>query len=372
MGRKFKVLVVDDSQAMRGFLQMILSQDPALEVVGLAQDPYEARELIKRRAPDVITLDVEMPRMDGITFLKNLMRLRPIPVVMLSSLTAAGAEITLDALAIGAIDFVLKQQPEQGDAMKAYANDICTRVRNAAATVAGPPAPVASVSLSQKQRELVAQSRPVPAASGTVHRVIALGASTGGPVAVTEVLSNLRLDGSCVVLSQHMPGHFMAAYAQRLDRTCPGQVVTAQDGAVLQPGVVYVAPGDRHLLVRRRHGELQLATSSSPKVNDHRPSVDVMFESVADTVGPATIGVLLTGMGNDGASGMCRIRERGGVTVAQDESTSVVWGMPGSAVRAGGADTVEPLGAIGALVSELGRGPGRLQRSASQLLSNRA
>lgn len=359
MGAPRKVLIVDDSKSMGQFLTMILNQDPALDVVGHALDAFEARDMIKQLNPDVLTLDVEMPRMDGITFLRNLMRLRPMPVVMLSSLTAAGAEVTLDALAIGAVDFAVKRHPADDEQMQAYAADIRNRVRHAAMAV--PPSSRADVRRSMERSSghshLIGRGLSARAASRTLHRVIAVGASTGGPAAVSDVLKSLVIPESCVLLSQHMPAHFMEAYADRLDHSGRSRVVMATDGQVLEPGKVYVAPGDRHIVLRKCEGVLSVRTSDAPKRHDHRPSVDVMFESVAEVLGESALGVILTGMGQDGAEGLCKLRAAGAITVAQDEPSSVVWGMPGSAVRAGGADTVEPLNAIGPLLSDLARRP---------------
>lgn len=359
MAKVCKVLIVDDSKSMGQFLTMIMGRDARIEVVGHALDPYQARDMIKQLNPDVLTLDVEMPRMDGITFLRNLMRLHPMPVVMLSSLTSEGAEVTLDALAIGAVDFLLKQKPTNADDMTAYAQRICDTVCNAARSTSHvgtkPGAKATSPHRTSVQLGLIGRSQSARPASNTLHRVVAIGASTGGPAAVSDLLETLELSDSCGVLSQHMPPHFMAAYAQRLDHVGSAHVVVPADGDLLQPGNLYVAPGDRHLLVRRHNGALRAFLSDGPKVQDHRPAVDVMFKSVADAVGASSVGVLLTGMGQDGAEGLCCIRRTGGLTIAQDEASSVVWGMPGSAVKAGGVDLVEPLGAIGSLVSDLAK-----------------
>ncbi|MEM6638390.1 MAG: chemotaxis response regulator protein-glutamate methylesterase [Pseudomonadota bacterium] len=351
---KKKVLIVDDSRSMGKFLTMVINRDPQLEVVGHALDPFEARDLIKRLNPDVLTLDVEMPRMDGITFLRNLMRLRPMPVVMLSSLTAAGAEVTLDALQIGAVDFAVKQQPADNQEMVAYASDIVMRVRNAALSAHRS---VSSQAETGDHNAIIGRSMDVKSASPDVHRVIALGASTGGPAAITEIFKSLQLHDSCMVLSQHMPAHFMEAFANRLNTVGSVRVTLARDGDCLRPGTVYVAPGNQHLVVRRKGREIVAFTSDGPRVHDHRPSVDVMFNSVAEAVGASALGVLLTGMGHDGAQGMCAVRRAGGATVAQDEASSVVWGMPGSAVEAGGADTVDTLSGIASLISSVSRRP---------------
>ncbi|MFK7887650.1 MAG: chemotaxis response regulator protein-glutamate methylesterase [Gammaproteobacteria bacterium] len=344
---KKKVLIVDDSQAVCRFLEMVLGQEPTLEVVGYALDPFEAREKIKQTNPDVLTLDVEMPRMDGITFLRNLMRLHPMPVVMLSSLTTAGAEVTLDALDIGAVDFAVKRHPKTTEEMEDYANDIRERVRNAAASVAAVTSPLSSSAVSSKNFSTLTQKiRQSPPASQSVHRVVAIGASTGGPGAILELVEGLDLRSSCAVLSQHMPQHFMEPFAHRIALAGGCEARIAIDGETLKPGIIYVAPGDRHLTFLRAAGELCAAIDDGPACNDHRPSVDVMFDSVAKVVGASAVGVILTGMGRDGADGLARMRGAGALTIAQDEATSVVWGMPGSAVRVDGADGVLPLGEI--------------------------
>lgn len=347
---KRKVLVVDDSRSMGQFLTAVLNKDPDLQVVGQAFDPFEARDMIKKINPDVLTLDVEMPRMDGITFLRNLMRLHPMPVVMLSSLTSAGAEVTLDALALGAVDFAVKRHPGTPEGMEAYARDIRSRVR-AAALVDKPATEVKS----SDHKRWVAGMLATPAASADVHRVIAIGASTGGPAALGDVFGSLDLADSCAVISQHMPSHFMNAFARRLDTLGSCHVKEAEEGEVLMPGTAYVAPGDKHLTVCRKGLHLHALISDEAKRNDHRPSVDVMYESVARAVGSSAVAVLLTGMGVDGAAGMELVKRRGGLTVAQDEASSVVWGMPGSAVRDGSVDAVLSLGAIAPLINEISK-----------------
>lgn len=353
-GRVSRVLIVDDSPAMCRFLSEILSSDPLLEVVGHALDPFEAREKIKRLQPDVLTLDVEMPKMDGISFLKNLMRLRPMPVVMVSSLTAAGAEITLSALSIGAVDFVVKRHPGGPQELNQYIEEIVSRVRGAA-----------SVRLDRRQKagkqaaahpEYVAWQKKFNAmgqVQSNIARIIAIGASTGGPEAIKQVLADLNVAGCSVVISQHMPERFMSAFAERLNRNSQLAVGLAVDGERLKPGRCYVAPGDLHMALRKGATGLEISLNREQRRNGHRPSVDEMFDSVAKIAGGSAVGVLLTGMGNDGAAGLKAMSNAGSLTLAQDERSSAVWSMPGAAVKLGATDGVLSLGEIGPLVSQL-------------------
>ena len=339
MADKIKVLVVDDSALIRQMLTEMLARAPDIEVVGAARDPYDAREKIKALEPDVLTLDVEMPRMDGITFLRNLMRLRPMPVVMVSSLTEDGAEETLEALALGAVDFVTKPHLDQSRQLEAYVDEILDKVR-AAAVAQVRPAP------------RKAPPRRAGAPMRTTERVVAIGASTGGIQAIQEVLVALPPNAPGTVVAQHIPGGFSAAFAQRVNGLCAVNVAEAEDKQRILPGHVYVAPGGWHLRVRREGARYFCALSQDAPVNRHRPSVDVLFHSVAEQVGRNAVGVLLTGMGADGAKGLGAIRAAGGRTIAQDQESSVVWGMPGEAVKAGAAEQVLPLGEIAAAVLE--------------------
>ena len=313
-------------------------------MVGTASDPYAAREKIKRLNPDVITLDVEMPRMDGITFLENLMRLRPMPVVMVSSLTQRGADVTLRALELGAIDFVAKPRIDIAGTLADYEDELIAKVRVAAQARVLPR----SVKRARVADERNSTSAVVPALSvrtmlRTTDRIIAMGASTGGTEAIREVLEEMPPDAPAIVISQHIPAAFSKPFADRMNRSSAMAVCEAQDGQQILPGHAYVAPGDRHLLVERDGSRYLCRLSSGPHVNRHRPSVDVMFRSVAQNVGPNAVGVLLTGMGDDGARGLKEMMEEGAGTIAQDEATSVVWGMPGSAVKIGAAMHVLPL-----------------------------
>ena len=349
-----KVLVVDDSALVRKLLSAMLSRSREIEVVGTASDPYAARERIKKLNPDVITLDVEMPRMDGITFLENLMRLRPMPVVMVSSLTQRGADVTLRALELGAIDFVAKPRIDIAGTLADYESELIAKVKVAAEARVLPRA----AKRVRTNDERHSTSAVVPALSlrtmlRTTDRIIAIGASTGGTEAIREVLAEMPPDAPAIVISQHIPPAFSRAFAERMDRTSAMAVCEAQDGQQILPGHAYIAPGDQHLVIERDGSRYLCRLSTGPHVNRHRPSVDVMFRSVAQNVGPNAIGVLLTGMGDDGARGLKEMMEAGAGTIAQDEATSVVWGMPGSAVKLGAALHVLPLQDIAGQVLSL-------------------
>lgn len=353
--KKVRVLIVDDSALVRRLLTEIFATDPEIEVVGAANDPFMAREKIKLLNPDVITLDVEMPRMDGITFLENLMRLRPMPVVMVSSLTAAGADVTLRALELGAVDFVTKPKADLAGSLGHYAEEITAKVKVAAGArvrtrvalpVPGGPAP----KLSADAVLPAAGRRPV---LRTTERIVAIGSSTGGTEALRELIGALPADAPAIVISQHIPAAFSGPFAQRLDKASAMAVAEAEDGQYLLQGHVYVAPGDRHLIVERDGARYRCRLNAGPHVNRHRPSVDVMFRSLAQNVGPNAVGIILTGMGDDGAKGLVEMLEAGARTIAQDEQSSIVWGMPGSAVRLGAAEMVLSLQKIPAALLEL-------------------
>jgi two-component system chemotaxis response regulator CheB len=342
-----RLLIVDDSALVRKLLTEMLGNVPGIEVVGTAADPYAARERIKQLNPDVITLDVEMPRMDGITFLENLMRLRPMPVVMVSSLTQHGADVTLRALELGAIDFVAKPKIDVAGSLANYADELIAKVKMAASARVNPRAGAPRLAQMQVDPRRTADAvLPVSTSRRvlkTTDRIIAIGASTGGTEAIREVLEMLPPDAPAVVISQHIPAAFSKPFADRMNRSSPMAVCEAQDGQYILPGHVYIAPGDRHLLVERDGARYRCRLSDGPHVNRHRPSVDVMFRSVAQNVGPNAIGVILTGMGDDGARGLKEMLEAGSSTIAQDEASSVVWGMPGAAVKLGSAQSVLPL-----------------------------
>ncbi len=331
--RKIRVLVVDDSALVRRILTEILQKDPGIEVVGTAVDPLMAREKIKQLKPDVLTLDVEMPKMDGITFLRNLMRLRPMPVVMVSTLTQKGSDITLDALEIGAVDFVSKPTLDIAHSLSGYVEEIIAKVKVASTARVRELKPVT---------ERHTADAILPAQSGkhfkTTDKLIALGASTGGTEAIRAVLEVMPADSPAMVISQHIPEAFSGPFSERMNRCSQMTVSEAIDGEQILPGHVYIAPGDQHLLVVRDGARFRCQLSDGPPVNRHRPSVDVMFRSVAQNIGPNAVSVLLTGMGKDGARGMQEMQQAGAHTLAQDENSSVVWGMPGEAVSLGCVD----------------------------------
>lgn len=336
-----KVLIVDDSALVRELLSTLLPAEGDIQVVGTAGDPYIARQRIKDLDPDVLTLDVEMPRMDGISFLRNLMRLHPLPVVMISAHTETGAAITLEALALGAVDFVAKPQQDLQGRLGEFAAEIRAKVRAAA----GSPV-----------RRLAAQGpRPLggtPGAGllaprqGTGPRLIALGASAGGTEAIGQVIAALPAGSPPVVVCQHLPALFTRLFASRLNGLGALRAREAADDDLLEPGWVYIAPGDRHLLVRERGGTLRCRLDDGPPVNRHKPSVDVLFESLARLPDCPINAALLTGMGRDGASGLLSLRQAGAHTLAQDEASSLVWGMPGAAVKLAAAERVLPLSAV--------------------------
>jgi two-component system, chemotaxis family, protein-glutamate methylesterase/glutaminase len=341
--KPIRVLIVDDSALVRRILSELLSSDPGMEVVGTASDAFMARDRIKALNPDVLTLDVEMPKMDGVTFLKNLMRLRPMPVVMVSSLTEHGAEITLDALSIGAVDYLPKPKIDLAATLSDYREELLAKIRMAAgARVRRYEQRVAmTVAPSLSTDAVLAPGAPV--AFRTTDRIIAIGASTGGTEAIKEVLMELPADTPGVVITQHIPKTFSTAFARRMNNCCAMTVYEAEDGQQVLPGHVYIAPGDQHLLLVRNGARYVCKLDAGPPVNRHKPSVDVLFRSVAQQAGRNAIGVLLTGMGKDGALGLKEMRDAGCPTIAQDEATSVVWGMPGEAVHIGAAAEVLPL-----------------------------
>ncbi|HWU69260.1 MAG TPA: chemotaxis response regulator protein-glutamate methylesterase [Stenotrophobium sp.] len=338
-----RVLIVDDSALVRKLLVEILSRDAAIEVVGTAQDPLVAREKIKQLSPDVLTLDVEMPRMDGLTFLENLMRLHPLPVVMVSSLTERGADVTLQALEMGAVDFVTKPKLDVANGLNAYADDLCEKIKAAAGARMRGPA-------------LLRSGGPIPAApvkSGprkfrTTERLIAIGASTGGTEAIKVVLDRMPPDAPAIVITQHIPAQFSGPFAERMNRSCAMSVCEARDGQMIVPGHVYIAPGGLHMQVARDGARYVCRLNQDEPVNRHRPSVDVLFRSVSEHAGQNAVGVILTGMGDDGARGLKLMRDAGAHTLAQDEASSVVWGMPGSAYRIGAVEQLLPLEGIAA------------------------
>jgi two-component system chemotaxis response regulator CheB len=351
MGRDVGVLIVDDSSVVRQVLSRELSRQAGIRVVGTAPDPFVARDKILALKPDVVTLDIEMPRMDGLTFLRRLMKHYPIPVVIVSSLTAKGTETAMACLEAGAVEVVCKPNESYsvgdlatrlGDIIRGAAD---IRLRGGAASL---PTPTPGV-------------RAVPRATSsalikTTHSVIALGASTGGTEALRAVLSELPPDGPGVVMTQHMPEGFTKSFAERLNALCPMEVREAKDGDWVVPGTALLAPGNRHMRLSRDGARYVVRVCDGPRVCRHRPSVDVLFESVAQSAGANAVGAIMTGMGNDGAAGMLAMRRAGSVTIAQDEATCIVFGMPKEAIKLGGVQLVEPLGNIAARLMEFASG----------------
>nr|WP_297357766.1 chemotaxis response regulator protein-glutamate methylesterase [uncultured Caldimonas sp.] len=337
---KIRVVVVDDSALVRSLLTEIINRQADMQCVGAASDPYVAREMIRNLDPDVITLDVEMPRMDGIDFLSKLMRLRPMPVVMVSTLTERGADVTLRALELGAIDFVAKPKIGISNGLQQLAQEITEKIRIAAKAqvrkLATPPPAAPGDAVA---------APPVPANIGrlSTEKIVFIGASTGGTEATREVLTNLPPDSPAVVITQHMPPGFTRSYATRLNGLCRIAVKEAEDGERVLPGHAYIAPGGRHLSIERSGANYVARVQDTEPVNRHRPSVEVLFKSAARVVGPNAIGIMLTGMGADGAKAMKEMRDAGSYNYVQDEASCVVFGMPREAIQAGAAHEVLPL-----------------------------
>lgn len=332
-----RVVVVDDSALVRGVLTELINRTPDLRVVGTAVDPYEAREKIRELEPDVITLDVEMPRMDGLAFLERLMRLRPTPVVMVSTLTERGAATTLRALELGAVDFVAKPVLDVRNGLDTLARDITDKLRVAARArvgrkLAAPPAVPGPVAGKENGGAVL-----------TSQQLIAIGASTGGTEAIREILENLPAAVPGIVITQHMPPGFTASFAARLDALCRVRVKEAQDGEAILCGHAYIAPGGAHLSIARSATGFVARVAEGELVNRHMPSVDVLFRSVARFAGARAVGIMLSGMGADGAVAMREMRDRGAWNLVQDEASCVVFGMPKEAILAGAADEVLPL-----------------------------
>jgi two-component system chemotaxis response regulator CheB len=352
--KKIRVLIVDDSALMRQVLTALLSKDPDIEVIGVAPDPYAAREKIKALNPDVLTLDVEMPKMDGLTFLEKLMRGHPMPVVMVSSLTEAGCQTTLRALELGAVDFITKPKLDLREGMEELAQDIIAKVKAAAVATVKRQA-------SGVRREMTPLTpHPSPLTSRgamikTTDMIIAIGSSTGGTEAVKEVLEVLPPNTPPILITQHMPERFTKTWADRLNSLCRISVKEAEDGDSVLPGHALIAPGSYHMMLVRSGARYTVNINQDPPVNRHRPSVDVMFASVARYAGANAVGVILTGMGGDGAKELLTMKQAGALTIAQDEASCVVFGMPKEAIKLGGVDQVLPLvdiaGAIYAHVS---------------------
>ena len=330
---KIKVLIVDDSALIRGVMKEIIGSQPDMEVVGVAPDPIFARELIKQTNPDVLTLDVEMPKMDGLDFLEKLMRLRPMPVVMVSSLTERGSEITMRALELGAVDFVTKPKISIQSGMQEYSDMIADKIRAASKAVIRKRV----VSATPQDAEALPQIRNPFTSS---EKLIIIGASTGGTEAIKEFLIRMPSDCPGILITQHMPEGFTRSFAQRLDNLCKISVSEAAGNERVLPGHAYIAPGHSHLTLVRSGANYMTHLDQSPPVNRHRPSVDVLFNSAAKSAGRNAVGVILTGMGKDGALGMLEMRNAGAYNFAQDEASCVVFGMPREAIAAGAAHEV--------------------------------
>ena len=337
--QKIKVLCVDDSALVRSLMTEIINSQPDMHVCATAPDPLVARELIKLHNPDVLTLDVEMPRMDGLDFLEKLMRLRPMPVVMVSSLTERGNEITLRALELGAVDFVTKPKVGIRDGMLDYAEKLADKVRAASRARVKQVSHVA-------QTQTHAAHKPAPHFNNplvSTEKLVIVGASTGGTEAIREVLVPLPPDAPAVLIAQHMPPGFTKSFAQRLNGLCRITVKEAEHGERVLPGHAYIAPGHAHLVLARSGANYVAHLSDAPPVNRHRPSVDVLFRSAAQHAGKNAIGVILTGMGRDGAAGLLDMQNAGAYTLAQDEASCVVFGMPREAIALGAADEIASL-----------------------------
>lgn len=350
---KIRVLVVDDSALVRSLLAEIINRQPDMACVGAASDPLVAREMIRQLDPDVITLDVEMPHMDGIAFLGKLMRLRPMPVLMVSTLTERGAEVTLRALELGAVDFVAKPRAGVADGLRRLCDEICDKLRIAA---------------QARVRRLTSPAQPLPPQTAPglgrlpTDKLIFIGASTGGTEATRELLMRLPPDAPALLIAQHMPPGFTRSYAARLDSLCRIRVKEAADGEQIRPGHGYIAPGGLHLTVERVGANYVARVRDGEAINRHKPSVEALFGSAARVVGPHALGVMLTGMGADGARAMKAMREAGSYNICQDEASCVVFGMPREAIAQGAAHEVLPLQRIAPALLERLRSMAAAQR----------
>ena len=340
VNRKIRVLVIDDSALIRSVMKELIDREKDMECVGAAPDPLVAREMIKALNPDVLTLDVEMPKMDGIDFLERLMRLRPMPVLMVSTLTERGSDITFRALALGAVDFVSKPKMDIARGMEEYAIEITDKIR-AAAQSHVRKTPAAAVIQEKFSADAILPS--VAGRFSTTEKLLIIGASTGGTEAIKEVLTRLPADVPGILVTQHMPENFTKSFAERLNSLCKISVKEAVHNERILPGHAYIAPGHSHLLLRRSGANYMTELNQGPPVNRHRPSVDVLFRSAANVAGANAMGIILTGMGKDGAQGLLEMKQAGAHTIAQDEASCVVFGMPKEAIAMGGACEVLPL-----------------------------
>ncbi|MFZ2540365.1 MAG: chemotaxis response regulator protein-glutamate methylesterase [Gallionella sp.] len=337
---KIKVLVIDDSALIRGVMKEIINREKDMECVGAAPDPLAAREMIKSLNPDVLTLDVEMPKMDGLDFLARLMRLRPMPVVMVSTMTELGSDITFRALELGAVDFISKPKLDIERGMEEYGITITDKIRAAALSRVNKKAVDSAV-----QGKLSADAI-LPSVAGrflSTEKLLVIGASTGGTEAIKEILTKLPADAPAVLVTQHMPEHFTKSFAERLNSLCKISVKEAEHNERVLPGHAYIAPGHSHLLLKRSGTNYMTQLNQGELVNRHRPSVDVLFRSAANVAGANALGIILTGMGKDGAQGLLEMRHADAHTIAQDEASCVVFGMPKEAIAAGGVCEILPL-----------------------------
>lgn len=335
--KKISVLIVDDSALIRQMLSSMLSADPGIEVLDTASDPYDAREKIKKLNPDVLTLDIEMPKMDGLSFLEKIMTLRPIPVIMVSTLTGKGTEAAIAALQIGAVECLAKPSAHSPSELNAFAQELCAKVRMAASAKLRPQS-----STKPAHAALTGALLPAPRAP----KLIAIGSSTGGVEALTAVLPHLSAKCPPIVITQHMPPVFTASFAKRLDGICAMEVREAADRVPLLSGLACIAPGGKHLEVTRSGTQFFCKITDAPPVSSHKPSVDVLFKSVAEVAGAQALGIILTGMGKDGAEGLLKLRQAGAETIGQDKESCVVYGMPAAAYNIGAVAEVLPLTSI--------------------------
>ncbi|MFC3122663.1 protein-glutamate methylesterase/protein-glutamine glutaminase [Agaribacter flavus] len=335
-----RVLVIDDSALIRSLLSEIISHDPELELVGAAPDAYVAKDMVVQLKPDVITLDIEMPKVDGLTFLDRLMKAKPTPVLMISTLTEKGAEATIRSLELGAIDFIPKPKIDVAKGMGEYQAEIVSKIK------------LAARSKPRRFNPEKCSSKVTPIQYKGTEIIVGIGASTGGTEAIKEVLMGLSPAFPATVITQHMPPNFTKSFAKRLDGMCKVKVKEAEDNERLLPGNVYIAPGDKHLEVMRHGADYRTKLNDGPLVSGHKPAVDVMFASLAKTVGKNTVATILTGMGRDGAQGLLALKQAGATTMAQDEASSVVFGMPKVAIELGATANIIPLEKMSAALTK--------------------
>ena len=352
-GRTIRVLVIDDSALVRELLTRILEQEPGIEVIGTAMDPIYAIKMIKSQKPDVITLDLEMPRMDGLTFLRKLMSVYPLPVVVVSSLAKKGSKATLEALELGALDFVTKPAAGLSKGLEEMGMEIVQKVNNAADVNVNKLRQQARKGRMSEKSPSSREDKPAQqVVVRRTDRVVAIGASTGGTVAVKEILQQLSANTPGVIVVLHMPAGFTTSYAQSLNSSCRMKVKEAEDGDRISFGQAFIAPGGKHLLLEKKSSGYIIRLDNGPPVNRHRPSVDKTFFSVAEESSPDSMGLILTGMGGDGARGLKAMHDQGSPTLAQDEETSIVYGMPRQAVELGAVDRILPLGEMAAAIQD--------------------